>query len=119
MERKSTYTTADCLAIGLNSCLKGKVVILNHDIPERQMYFCFCGNGVEANSSTSALFLVSRHTGEFALKNRNKVIGVLKPELLPDSAKLQFSQIRPMGALDIKNHEPKYSGYSFLPMTAM
>ena len=39
----------------------------------------------------------------------------MKPELLPDSAKLQLSQIRPVGALDLKNHEAKYSGYSFLP----
>lgn len=115
MERKSTYTEADCSATGLNCCLKGNVVVLNHDIPERQLYFCLCGNGAEANSSGSALFLVSLHTGEFALKNRNKVIGVLKPELLTDSAKLHLSQIRPVGALDIKNHEPKYSGYSFLP----
>lgn len=115
MERKSTYTASDCSATGLGCSIQGKVVVLSHDNPEQQLYFCLCGNGAGANPSGSAVFLVSLRTGEFALKNRNEIIGILKPELLPDSAKLQLSQIRPVGALDLKNHEPKYSGYSFLP----
>lgn len=115
MERKALYTAKDCSATGLGCSIQGKVVVLNHDICERQLYFCLCGNGAGADSNGSALFLVSLHTGEFALKKRSEVIGILKPELLPDSAKLQLSQIRPIGALDLKNHEPKYSGYSFLP----
>jgi hypothetical protein len=115
MERKSLFTDKDCLATGLNCSIQGKVVVLSQDTPERQLYFCLCGNGAGANPNGSALFLVSLHTGEFALKKRSEVIGILKPELLPDSAKLQLSQIRPAEALDLKNHEPKYSGYSFLP----
>lgn len=115
MERNALYTAQDCSATGLGCSIQGKVVVLSHDSPERQMYFCLCGNGTGANPSGSAVFLVSLRTGEFALKNRSEVIGILKPELLPDSAKLQLSQIRPVGALDLKNHEPKYSGYSFLP----
>ena len=115
MERRSTYTAADCSATGLGCSIQGKVVVLSHDNPERQLYFCLCGNGAGVNPSGSAVFLVSLCTGEFALKNRSEVIGILKPELLTDSAKLQLSQIRPVGALDLKTHEPKYSGYSFLP----
>lgn len=33
---------------------------------------------------------------------------------MPDDARLQLSQIRPSGALDLSTHEPQYSGYSFL-----
>lgn len=51
--------------------------------------------------------MVSLCTGEFSMKKRNELIDVLKTELLQDSAKLQLSQIRPVGALDLKNHEPK------------
>lgn len=115
MERKTLYTEKDCSATGLGCSIQGKVVVIGQENPERQLYFCLCGNGAGANPSGSAVFLVSLRTGEFALKNRNEVMGILKPELLPDSAKLQLSQIRPVGALDLKNHEPKYSGYSFLP----
>lgn len=115
MERNTLYTEKDCLATGLGCSIQGKVVVIGQENPERQLYFCLCGNGAGANPSGSAVFLVSLRTGEFALKNRNEVMGILKPELLPDSAKLQLSQIRPVGALDLKNHEPKYSGYSFLP----
>ena len=115
MERRSTYAAADCSATGLGCSIQGKVVVTGQDNPERQLYFCLCGNGAGANPSSSAVFLVSLRTGEFALKTRSEVIGILKPKLLPDSAKLQLSQIRPVGALDLKNHEPKYSGYSFLP----
>ena len=103
------------MATGLNCSIQGKVVVLSQDTPEGQLYFCLCGNGAGANASGSALFLISLRTGEFALKKRSEVIGILNPELLPDSAKLQLSQIRPVGALDLKNYEPKYSGYSFLP----
>lgn len=115
MEQNTLYTAKDCSATGLDCNIQGKVVVISHDNPERQLYFCLCGNGAGANPSGSAVFFVSLHTGEFSLKNRSEVIGILKPELLPDSAKLQLSQIRPVGALDLKNHEPKYSGYSFLP----
>ncbi len=114
MERNTPYTAKDCSATGLACSIQGKVVVISHDSLERQLYFCLCGNGAGANPSGSAVFLVSLRTGEFALKNRSEVIGTLKPELLPDSAKLQLSQIRPAGALDLKNHEPKYNGYSFL-----
>ena len=60
------------------------------------------------------MFLVNLKNGEFERCIRDHVLGVLKPELLPDEEKLQLSQIRPLGALPLENHEPQYSGYSFL-----
>ncbi|WP_283608499.1 hypothetical protein [Faecalispora anaeroviscerum] len=119
MEAKEIYTASDCVETGSACSIKGKAMVLNREsLPENcrnQLFFCLCGNGAGVNPSGCAVFLVSLNTGEFSLKMRGDVVGVLKPELLPDSAKLQLSQIRPVGALDVKNHEPKYSGYSFLP----
>lgn len=36
--------------------------------------------------------------------------------MIPEEARLQLSRLRPAGALDLKHNEPKYSGYSFLPI---
>lgn len=119
MERNTLYTAKDCPATDLGYSIHGKVVVISHDNPERQLYFCLCGNGAGANSSGPAVFLVSLRTGEFGLKNRSQVVGILKPELLPDSAKLQLSQIRPVGALDLKNHDQNTAATAFCPMAAM
>lgn len=61
-----------------------------------------------------SVFLTSLSDGEQHRFYRRDVIGTLKPELLPDSAKLQLSQIRPSGALPLEHNPPEYSGYSFL-----
>jgi len=37
--------------------------------------------------------------------------------VIPEEARLQLSQLRPAGALDLKHNEPKYSCYSFLPIS--
>jgi hypothetical protein len=119
LNEKEIYTKKDCIEAGSSCSIKGKVAVLNREAlapgDEGQLYFCLCGNGAAANPPGCAVFLVSLHTGAFSLKRRSEVIGVLKPELLPDSAKLRLSQIRPIRALELERHEPKYSGRCSLP----
>lgn len=122
MSEKTLYTQEDCLQTGYDISIDGKVIVLKASaLPEGlrqakyQLYFCTGGNGSYPNPIGSSIFTVSLAEGEKIRWNRSDVLGILKPELLPEYARLQLSQIRPGGALDLKYHEPQYSGYCFLP----
>lgn len=113
------YTKQDCDQTGLAFSLKNKIVVLSKaalpDDHPGQLFFCTGGNGANPNPIGRTVFLVSLSTGEQSRFRRSDVIGTLKPELLSDEARLQLSQIRPSGALDLNRNEPQYSGYCFLP----
>ena len=122
MSEKVLFTQEDCLQTGYDMSIDGKVIVLHpSSLPEEfrnakyQMYFCTGGNGSNPNPIGRSIFTVSLAEGEKLRWNRNDILGILKPELLPEYAQLQLSQIRPNGALDLKNNEPQYSGYCFLP----
>ena len=122
MMERTAFTHKDCTETGYAMPIADKVIVLKlSSLPQEyqdvrhQLYFCTGGNGSNPNPIGRSIFTVSLAEGEKIRWNRNDVLGVLKPELLPDSAKLHLSQIRPSGALDLREHEPKYSGYSFLP----
>lgn len=117
MEPKEQYIEQDCSEEGPSCSMQGRVVVLRQKgLPPGnpdQLYFCLCGNGAGARPKGIALFLISLYTGDFSLHKRGEVIGVLKPELLPDSAKLRLSHIRPVNALSLSCHAPLYRGLCF------
>lgn len=119
MEPKNLYTAADCTETGYDCALQGKVIVLSRQaLPEdyrNQLFFCSGGNGANPNPIGRSVFLTSLSDGEQHRFFRSDVVGVLKSELLSDSAKLHLSQIRPPNVLPLEQNEPKYSGYSFLP----
>ncbi|MEG0824438.1 MAG: hypothetical protein RSG86_01655 [Oscillospiraceae bacterium] len=119
MEAKNLYTAADCTETGYDCALQGKVIVLSRQVlPEdyqNQLFFCSGGKVANPNPIGQSVFLTSLSDGEQHRFFRSDVVGVLEPLLLPDSAKLHLSQIRPPNALPLEQNEPKYSGYSFLP----
>ncbi|MDK2965072.1 hypothetical protein [Lacrimispora sp.] len=122
MKENMLFTPLDCRKIGYDFSIAGKVVILcasflpeNDRSAENQLYFCTGGFGSKPNPSGRAVFAVSLENGEQTRWNRSDIMGIAKPEILTDHARLQLSQIRPAGALDLKSHQPQYSGYCFLP----
>ena len=122
MTERKIYITEDCIETGSTVPIEGKVVVLNLSVlpPEyhdasHQLYYCEGGDSSCSNPIGRSVFFVSLSDGERMQWNPSDVMGVLKPELLPDTAKLQLSQIRPYGAIDLRECEPKFSGYSFLP----
>jgi hypothetical protein len=122
LKENMLFTPLDCRKIGYDFSIAGKVVILcasflpeNDRSAENQLYFCTGGFGSKPNPSGRAVFAVSLENGEQTRWNRSDIMGIAKPEILTDHARLQLSQIRPAGALDLKSHQPQYSGYCFLP----
>lgn len=122
MTEKALLTQDDCLQTGYDMSIAGKVIVLHPSaLPENfrnakhQLYFCTGGNGSNPNPIGHSVFMVSLADGEHIRWNRSDVLGIAKPEVLSEQARLQLSQIRPNNALDLKSHEPQYSGYCFLP----
>ncbi len=115
---KRIYRAEDCEETGTGMCLTEKVIVVRLDaFPGRcgnQLYFCTGGNGAEPDPVGQAVSGVSLDNGEKLRFKRSQVLGTLKPHLLPEQAKRQLSQIRPIGALPIEGHMPLYSGYCFL-----
>ncbi|MCD8197509.1 MAG: hypothetical protein LUE24_10165 [Lachnospiraceae bacterium] len=113
-----TFDKQDCEQTGYGISLTGRVVVLRRSAilagQQGQLFFCTGENRVNPNPMGRTAFLVSLTTGEECRAFRCDVVGTLKPELLPEEAKLQLSQIRPSGALDLETNEAQYSAYSFL-----
>ena len=86
------FTHEDCDQTGFGFSLKNKVVVLPQSVlPEDhpgQLFFCTGGNGANPNPIGRSVFLISLSTGEQCRFLRGDVMGTLKPELLPDEAKL-------------------------------
>ena len=122
MTDKKLFTQEDCTETGYAMPIANKVIVLKQSSlpqeyrnPNEQLYFCKGGSGSNPNPIGRSILAVSLANGELVRWNRSDVLGILKPELLPDSARLHLSQIRPSGALDLREYEREYSGYSFLP----
>ena len=112
------FTEKDCMQTEKEISIQNRVVVLPSKVlPEHytgQLFFCTNIQKTE-NPRHSIAHLVSLSTGEAWHCWNRDVVGVLLPELLGEKERLQLSQIRPFGALDLHGHSPEYSGYSFLP----
>ena len=122
MSEQVLFSQEDCLQSGYDFPINGKVIVLKPSVlseefhnTKHQLYFCTGGFGSNPNPSGRSVFTVSLADGEQVRWNRSDILGIAKPEILSDHARLQLSQIRPSGALNLKSHEPQYSGYCFLP----
>lgn len=116
-DKKRIYTAEDCDRAGQDCSIKGKVVVIRAGIVlegGHQLAFCMGGSGADPGCISGSVLLTDLQDGERIRLDRADMVGLLKPELLPEDAKLQLSQIRPIGAVPLTEHEPLYSGYSFL-----
>ena len=116
VNEKGIYTSTDCDNEGFTEDMAGKVVAVNSTaLPGGHPGQLFCCVGVEGKkpqATGKSVLTVSLSTGEYHRFGCTDIIGTLKPELLPDEAKLCLSQIQPGGACSTGN--PEYRGYCFL-----
>lgn len=107
------FTSEDCDRIDRETDLYQKIVVYaaeNLEEPSAgQIFLCIRKDGLEM------VDLISLSNGERYLGCREDILGVLKPGLLPDEAKLHLSQICCHENKDLAEREPMFSGYSFLP----
>jgi hypothetical protein len=118
MAEQKTYAQNDCVDTNMEMPPRGKVFVVNierfsdkYGASAYQLHFCGADTQLNARGS---FYAASLKDGKRILWNRNDVLGILKPELLPDSAKLQLSQIRPNGSQKPKDKAPEFFGYCFL-----
>lgn len=119
MDEKTIYGPEDCLPNEDDIFFSGKVVVFKPEaLPGersgvRQLFFCTNGAGNVPDAVDWPVSAVSLANGEYVRYSRGEILGLLKPELLPDRARLQLSQIRPLDSEIPK--EPEFFGYCFLP----
>ena len=109
---KEVYSLKDCELVEMQEDTVRKVVVYEPEtVPDckfGQLFLC-----LEWNKDDTAM-LISLEDGEFYSAERKHMIGVLKPELLPEKEKLQLSQLR-LPDPDVPDYaKPSYYGYCFL-----
>jgi hypothetical protein len=111
MVKQATFSAADCLRISTDDQLINKVLVVNSESQQQgadnQLYFCRGNEG-------ELLYAVSLADGEIGTLKRSSILGILKPDLLPDSARLQLSQLRPVSSSESQSQASDYFGYCFL-----
>lgn len=91
----------DCLSIYDFETLKGKVVVLNADILQReyrsiahQLYLADGGFGCHPKSSGNAIFAYNLYTGKEVRIEKYEVLGVIKDKKMPEWAKENLIKIQ-------------------------
>lgn len=112
MTEKELLTQEDCIQTGYEMPISGRVIIVRpssmmgkHRSAKHQLYYCTGGFGSNPNPSGRSVFAVSLADGEQTRWNRSDILGIAKPEVLTDHARLQLSQIRPSDALELNGRE--------------
>ena len=110
------FTKDDCEEIRSPEDMYRKVVVYENrslrDADQGQLFLC--AEKVRAENPRKMVWMISLSNGEKCLRSLDQVLGMLKPECLPDEAKLQLSQIAFYPEEDFDRQTALYSGYCFL-----
>lgn len=118
MDEKALYGPEDCIYTGYDMFIAGRVAVIKPEAMtngkrDGQLLFCTGGAGSHPKMLDSSLSAISLFNRECVQRKRSEILGLLKPELLPERARLHLSQVRPLDS-EVPL-EPSFIGYCFLP----
>lgn len=107
------YTIEQCIPNDYSMCIENKVAVLR---PERlrpeyrtsvnQLALVLGGFGAQGNARGRAVYIVSLYFVKEARWNRGDILGLLKPEYMPEWARNRLSHLQAERQTDPKHREP-------------
>ncbi|MCR6546130.1 hypothetical protein [Dehalobacterium formicoaceticum] len=96
----SPFASEHCTPNDYGQSIENKVVVIRAErlrpeyrTADKQLVLAVGGFGAYANARGRAVYTVNLYSGKESRWNREDILGVLKPEYLPDWAKEQLKQI--------------------------
>lgn len=119
---KKLFTIEDCIKDShYKEDYEGKIIVMrpealkDHYRDERfQLWLGGSGFGCDPSLRGRAVFATCLYDNEHAEWRRENFLGTIKPEALPDWARLKLSQMKLHASANEHEQIPKYRGYSFL-----
>jgi hypothetical protein len=109
------FTAEHCYPRSYEESIEGKVVVIKSSVfspeyrrGENQLVLAVDGNGARANPNGQAVYCYHLNDGNHTRFERHDVLGVIKPEALPDWAKESLARIQ--GEKDKPAEEKEYAG---------
>jgi hypothetical protein len=94
------FTLEHCIPNDNRQNIENKVVVIRPEslrpeyrTADKQLVFATGGFGVQANSRGRAVYTVNLYSGKESRWNREDILGVVKPEYMPDWVKERLKQI--------------------------
>lgn len=107
-------TLEHCLLYDSSQNLENKVAVIQPErlCPEyrtadKQLVLVTGGFGAHANSRGRAVYTINLYSGKESRWNREDILGVIKPECMPDWANERLKQIKTERNMKQNKHEPE------------
>lgn len=96
----SPFTAKQCIPNDYGKSIENKVVVIRasslrpeYQTADKQLVLATGGFGAHANSRGRAVYTVNLYSGKESRWNREDILGIIRPEHLPDWAKERLKQI--------------------------
>lgn len=103
-----------CTPNDYGKSIENKVVVIRtsslrpeYQTADRQLVLATGGFGAHANSRGRAVYTINLYSGKESRWNREDILGVLKPEYMPDWAKNRLTQMQVERQAKQKRREPE------------